>query len=104
MNLDDIENIKKVVESMNKYDQLEILKILSKNLCKLNENKSGVFVNLSLLPQNVLSEVKEYIDYIKAQEDRLNTLECKKTEFKNTFFVDKDNKEEGVNKYIPVYK
>ena len=42
MNLDEIENIKKVVESMNKYDQLEILKILSKNLCKLNENKNNI--------------------------------------------------------------
>lgn len=104
MNIDEIENIKKNVETMNKYDQLEILKILSRNLCKLNENKSGVFVNLTLLPHPVLMEIKEYIHYIKDQEDRLNTLECKKTEFKNAFFVDKDNKEEGANKYIPVYK
>uniref|UniRef100_A0A6C0DRQ3 NET domain-containing protein n=1 Tax=viral metagenome TaxID=1070528 RepID=A0A6C0DRQ3_9ZZZZ len=104
MNLDQIENIKKTVEAMNKFDQLEILKILSKNICKINENKSGVFVNLSLLPQPVLHEINDYIHYIKDQEDRLNKLECKKTEFKNAFFVDKDNKEDSSNKYIPVYK
>ena len=94
MNIEIIENIKKTIESMSKFHQIEILKILSKNLCKLNENKSGVFVNLTFLNQPVLDELKEYIDYMKEQEERLNTIEYQKTEFKNAFFIEKDNKDE----------
>ena len=94
MNIETIENIKKTIESTSKFHQIEILKILSKNLCKLNENKSGVFVNLTFLSHSVLAEIKEYIDYMKEQEERLNTIEYQKTEFKNAFFIEKDNKEE----------
>lgn len=104
MNIETIENIKKTIESMSKFHQIEILKILSKNLCKLNENKSGVFVNLTFLSQPVLDELKEYIDYMKEQEERLSTIEYQKTEFKNAFFVEKGNKEETPLSYSSVTK
>ena len=38
-NIENLENMKRYIENMNKYHQVEILKILSKNLCKINENK-----------------------------------------------------------------
>ena len=94
MNIHNLENIKKSVESLNKYHQIEILKILSKKLCKINENKSGIYVNLSFLPKEILDEIDEYIEYTKEQENSLNTMEYQKEEFKNTFFLSKDNKEE----------
>lgn len=81
MTADEIENMKKIVESiqsMDKFDQMEILKILVNNSCKINENKSGVFVNLTLLPQNVLDEMREYIRYIKFKQDSIDTFETKK--------------------------
>jgi hypothetical protein len=94
MNIHNLENIKKSVESLNKYHQIEILKILSKKLCKINENKSGIYVNLSFLPKEILDEIEEYVEYTKEQENSLNTLEYQKEDFKNTFFMSKDNKEE----------
>ena len=92
--IEKLENIKKNIESMNKYHQIEILKILSTNLCKINENKSGVYINLSFLPKETIDDLVYYIDYIKEQEISLNTLENRKEEYKNTFFLQKDNKEE----------
>lgn len=100
MTADEIDNMKKIVESvqsMDKFDQMEILKILVKNTCKINENKSGVFVNLTLLPENVLDEIREYIRYIKFKQDSIEPFETKKTEYKNTFFV-QTNKDEFTNK------
>ena len=80
---------------MSKLHQIEILKILTKNsLIKLNENKSGVYVNLSFLPQNTITELKMCIQYIQTQEYSLNDLEVQKDEFKNSFFSEKDNKDE----------
>ena len=36
-----LEDLKEKIEALSKFQQVEILKILSKNMCKLNENKSG---------------------------------------------------------------
>ena len=89
--MDRLENIKNAIEVMNKYHQIEILKILNKNTCKLNENKSGVYVNMSFLPEETIVELEKYIDYIKDQEESLVKMEFQKEEFKNTFFVDQES-------------
>lgn len=77
-----LENMKKTIEMMSKYHQIEILKILVDNECKLNENKSGVFINLTFLNETVIEEVQKYIQYIQEQEQTLNTTECIKEEYK----------------------
>jgi len=86
-----LEDIKYKVEKMSKSNQIEILKILNnhKNI-KLNENKSGVYVNLSFLPSNIIKEIENYIEYVTAQEDSLKQLEMKKDLFKSTYFMDND--------------
>ena len=94
-----IEKIKNSIETMDKYYQIEILKILSKNASKINENKSGVYVNLSFLPKKVIDELQEYIDYIRDQEKSLVTMEYQKEEFKNTFFVEKEDKDNPLVSY-----
>jgi len=93
MNITEIETMKKAIESMPKKNQVEVLKILSKNLCKINENKSGVFVNLTFLPPTVLDEIRDFIKYVKEQEESLNTAEYQKTFFKNEFFAKVDKEE-----------
>ena len=94
-----IEKIKNSIESMDKYHQIEILKILSKNTSTINENKSGVFVNLSFLPKKTIDELKEFIDYIHDQEESLVTMEYQTEEFKNTFFVEKEDKDNPLVSY-----
>jgi len=98
-NLENLETIKKTIEGMNKFHQIEILKILSKHLCKINQNKSGVYINLSFLSKEIVDELKEYIDYTKEQEVSINTMEHQKDEFKNAFFIEKDNKEDALLQY-----
>jgi hypothetical protein len=72
---------------MSKTNHIEILQILKKHQnVKLNENKSGVFVNLSFLSNELLEEINKYVNYINEQESVINTIETQKQEFKNTFF------------------
>lgn len=79
--------MKDKIEKMNKSQQLDILQILKKNPnIKLNENKSGFFVNISFLPKETLLELEKYIKYVMDQETQLNNAEIQKQEFKNTFF------------------
>jgi hypothetical protein len=99
-----LEQIKAEIESMDKYNQIEVLKILSKNLCKINENKSGVYVNLSFLDNETMDEIQKYIDYSKQQEESLVTMEYQKDEFKNAFFIEKGNKDNMTISYNSINK
>ena len=81
-------DIKDKIEKMPKNNQIEILKILKKyQNIKLNENKSGIFVNLSFLSKEILDEIDKYVNYVNDQETVINTIETQKQEFKNTFFA-----------------
>jgi hypothetical protein len=91
----DLEILKTKIEKMSKMHHIEILKILKKNgNVKLNENKSGVYVNLSFLPKDTISELENYLNYIEDQETSLIVLENQKEEFKNSFFIEKEVKDD----------
>ena len=75
--------LKEKIESLSKFQQVEILKILSKNMCKLNENKSGIFVNMTFLETEVIDEIEKYMSYVEDQSDTFQTVEYQKEEFKN---------------------
>lgn len=82
------------IENMDKFNQIEILRILNKNKnITLNENKYGIHINLSELDENILKEITLYLDYIKNQEKNLIEIEQQKEDFKNTYFSNniKDN-------------
>jgi hypothetical protein len=80
--------MKDKIERMPKNNQIEVLKILKKyQNIKLNENKSGVFVNLSFLSKEILDEIDKYVNYVNDQETVINTIETQKQEFKNAFFA-----------------
>jgi hypothetical protein len=89
-----LEDLKSKIEQLNKQHHIEILKILKKNnTVTLNENKSGVYVNISLLPQQSITDIFNYVNYIEEQEATLSSLETQKRDFKNTFFTEKEDKE-----------
>jgi len=99
---DELENIKHRIEIMNKPDQLEILKLLSKHLCKLNENKSGVFINMSFLSNDILEEMKNYINYTQEKTTNLETMEYQKDEFKKSLLNEKEDKDNSIISYSSI--
>ena len=82
-----LNQVRESIESMNKFNQVEILRILEKhkNVC-LNENKYGVHVNLTELTDSIIDELVTYINYVSKQEFALSEVEQQKESFKNTFF------------------
>jgi len=74
-----LEMIKSKIENMSKTQHIEILKILKSNPnVKINENKSGIFINLSFLPKETVVSLNNYVNYISEQETALNLLENQK--------------------------
>ena len=88
-------NLKSNIEQLDRFHQLEILKILNQeNSCILNENNNGVFINLTNINENVIKDIISYLDYVKKQEKQLTDVEVQKDVLTNTFF--KDNKDNVV--------
>jgi hypothetical protein len=94
-----LNDIKQFIEKLDKSHHIEILKIITKNVdAKVSENKSGVYVNLTFLPECVIDEIDVYIDYVKDQEKFLNPIETKKESLKNT--LSQESEAEVDHEYI----
>jgi hypothetical protein len=91
--VNELNAIRTSIENMNKYNQIEILRILHNNdKCVINENKYGIHVNLSDVETVTIDELLTYIKYVNTQESTLHTFEQQKEDFKNIYFM-KDNKD-----------
>ena len=89
----ELDYIRETIENMNKFNQIEVLRILNKHSqVTLNENKYGVHINLSELQNEIIEEINNYIKYVNTQEVTLHQAEKQKESFKNIYFT-KDNKD-----------
>jgi hypothetical protein len=85
--------IRETIENMNKFNQVEILRILNKyKSVTLNENKYGVHINLSEVDKEIIDEINFFITYVNTQEQNLISIERQKEDFRTTYFS-KDIKE-----------
>ena len=89
----DLLELKNEIEILSKIQQVEILRKLKEYTeININENKNGIFINLSELNENIINDLHNYLKYIKEQQYELNEIESKKQEIENIFFnEDKDN-------------
>lgn len=79
--------LKERIELMDKYHQIEILRILSKNeQVTLNENNNGTFVNLTELSAEIKNELEKYVEYVIEQQKLLKEIETKKENIEQIFF------------------
>jgi len=79
--------IRETIEKMNKFNQIEVLRILNKyDEVTLNENKYGIHINLTELEKDIVSELLLYIKYVNAQEIALSSIEQQKEDYRNTYF------------------
>jgi hypothetical protein len=79
--------IREQVEQMSKFNQIEVLKILTKNKnVIINENKYGIHINLRELDDDILNNLMGYIKYVITQEIYLNNVEQEKENIKINFF------------------
>lgn len=88
ISVNELESLCTVVELMDLFHQKEILKILSSHAERvtLNENKNGVLVNLTDIPEDIINEIKEYITHVNNQEKELGCAEAIKEQLKTEFF------------------
>ena len=81
-----IEELKSKIEKLEYTNQLHVGSILRKHPeIKLNSNKSGILINISTIPENILEEIEKYVDYVIEQEKTLIQVENKTEDLKQQF-------------------
>tara|TARA_B100001094_G_C17739845_1_gene580666 strand:- start:201 stop:566 length:366 start_codon:yes stop_codon:yes gene_type:complete len=82
--------IKDTIEELEKEQQVQVLQILKLKNIGINENKNGVFINLTNLDENVIEELEKFIEHLNTQEKILSKNEKLKNNYIETYF--KENK------------
>jgi hypothetical protein len=85
--------ISEQIEAMSKFNHIEVVRILSEYPeITLTENKYGIHINLTNVPNHIIKKLEMFINHVNHQEKLLSDVENQKEEFKNIYFT-KDNKE-----------
>jgi hypothetical protein len=86
-------SLKDGIENMPVIHQIEILRILHSKQTQINENKNGVFVNISKINDTTLRELEDYMKYVIQQEKQLNEIEQQKQYLSKEYFENKTHKD-----------
>ena len=85
--------LKDGIENMPIIHQIEILRILHSKHTQINENKNGVFVNISKINDTTLRVLEDYMNYVVQQEKQLNEIEDQKQYLSKEYFDNKTHKD-----------
>lgn len=86
-NIIELDIVRKDIEKMNKFHQIEVLKILKTcNSITFNENNYGTFINMKDVPDDILNRINSYVEYVNEQEINLKKIEQEKNSIKSTYF------------------
>lgn len=88
--IDKLTIMKNSIENMDNTNQIEVLRLLNNHDVVLNENKNGIYINLSELDENIIDQIDKFVIYIHNQENRLTEEETEKQSYKNIYFDNKD--------------
>ena len=87
IHFEELDKLRKKIELLPNIHHIEIAKILKNNNIKLTENNNGIFINLNNIETKIIEEIKEYIIFIKSQEELIDIDESKKNNLEKNFFT-----------------
>tara|TARA_B100000035_G_C20795276_1_gene462991 strand:+ start:199 stop:639 length:441 start_codon:yes stop_codon:yes gene_type:complete len=85
-NTDRILQLKKEIEEVDTFHHVKILEVFKKHNISYSENRNGIFVNITNLSKNIVTEIESVLKYVNTQEKQLQDMEKMKTTFKTTYF------------------
>jgi hypothetical protein len=84
----DLTMMKDKIEKMQPNYHIEIARILIKEYqISYDENKNGIFINLSHLSQEVIDKMIQFMEYVDLKEKQLEIDEKEKHELKDAYFM-----------------
>lgn len=93
-NIIDISKLKTAIDKLDVNHHIHIGSMLRQHSAiKLNANKSGILVNFSTIPDDVLNQIKSYVDYVADQEQLISKMESSAEELKQFIPIENTNKD-----------
>ena len=90
----DILKLKTAIEKLDMNHHIHIGSMLrQQSAVKLNTNKSGILVNFSTLSDDILQQIKTYVDYVADQEKMISKMESTAEELKQFIPLENVNKD-----------
>lgn len=84
---DQLNTLKENIESLSFFHQVEVLRILNENNSSmLNENKNGVFINLTNVDVETITKLITYLKYVLKQETHITNIENEKKKISEQYF------------------
>lgn len=82
-----IVELKDKIDRMNKSQHVELARILiHEHKVTYDENKNGIFINMTELTPSILTHIKKFLQYIELQEESISHVEREMNGLKDTFF------------------
>jgi hypothetical protein len=80
----DLQTLCTSIESLSKINQVEILRIFNKHSeTVINENKYGIHVNMTGVPDIIICELRAFLEYVRQQETELKFIDVQLDMCKN---------------------
>ena len=90
----DVSKLKTAIDKLDINHHIHIGSMLRQHSAiKLNANKSGILVNFSTIPEDVLQQIKAYVDYVADQEQLISKMESSAEELKQYIPLENTNKD-----------
>jgi hypothetical protein len=82
-----MQSLKEQIEILSKFHHVEILRLLKKENCVMNENNNGTFINLSKLDSKCIMAIDRYLKYVIEQQSQLKSVETEREQIEKDFFI-----------------
>lgn len=80
-------DLKDRIERMTKIQHIELARMLiHTHKVTYDENKNGIFINMTELSDVALDHIKKFLQYIELQEESISHVEREMNGLKDTFF------------------
>lgn len=60
-----LKNLRDVINTLEEYQLVEIIKIIKKNNIKYTQNKNGIFLNMCRMEDTVIDSIEKYLVFIE---------------------------------------
>ena len=84
-------------KNLTKIEYIEFFNIIKNDNCSYSENKNGIFVNLSNIPESTIDKIYDFIDFVKHKKIDLIKQEEYINNEKKKILIDNVKKNDIIN-------
>lgn len=75
MNIDRCKKVVSAIDTLSKMEVEELFRMIHKERYDYTKNNHGVFINLTWIPESLLSQIEQYIDFCHRSKSELQKYE-----------------------------